>query len=145
MRAAFVEGVPLVVRADYQSDWLVKGRERAYKQQFYRNHPDLMADANDIVSRPDERLGTVAMTTLEKIGRAVPLDIFGLDFDVDDCGRIVFFEANATMNLFSTAPTEFDYPSSADATLLQRIETLLDRRANPAPWGAPSCRPCELL
>jgi glutathione synthase/RimK-type ligase-like ATP-grasp enzyme/Flp pilus assembly protein TadD len=129
MRAAFVEGVPLVVRADYQGDWLVKGREREYKQEFYRNHPDLMSDANDIVSRPHARLGAAAMTALEKIGRAVPLDIFGLDFDVDDGGRIVFFEANATMNLFSTAPAEFDYPRSADATLLEYVEALLKRRA----------------
>jgi hypothetical protein len=45
------------------------------------------------------------------------LDVFGIDFDVDANGLLVFYEANATMNLFSTARTEVPYPKEADDNL----------------------------
>jgi tetratricopeptide (TPR) repeat protein len=140
LRAAFVEGVPVIMRADYDRHWIVQGRKRAARQEFYRSHPDLLADADDIVARPAARLGAAAMETLEAIGRAIPLDIFGLDFDVDESGRLVFFEANASMNLFSNAPTEMDYPASADALLLASIERLLHVRAETGAAPAAAAR-----
>jgi len=61
-------------------------------------------------------LGAAAMATLEAIGRAFPLDVFGLDFDVDDSGSVVFFEANASMNLFPhPLAEELAYPPSSEA------------------------------
>lgn len=128
LRATFVDGVPLVSRAEYDTHWIVRARWRKERQEFYRRHLDLLADANDIVTRPHARLGEAAMATLDAIGRAIPLDIFGLDFDVDDFGRVLYFEANANMNLFSSAPADLDYPPSADALLLERIERLLHAR-----------------
>ena len=80
------------------------------------------------------------MAALEAIGRAIPLDIFGVDFDVDESGRLILFEANASMNLFSNAPPDMDYPASADATLLARIERVLHARAQS---GAASVRAAE--
>jgi hypothetical protein len=130
MRAAFVEGLPTIVRADYDLDWVVQGRKRESRQKFYRDHLDLLADANDIVARPSERLGAAAMAALESIGKLLPLDIFGIDFDVDEHGKIVFYEANACMNLFSNAPVEFSYPPEADATVFERMEHLMQRKAN---------------
>jgi hypothetical protein len=47
----------------------------------------------------------------------VPLDIFGIDFAVDPEGRVVFYEANATMNLFSTANKLVPNPKEADERL----------------------------
>jgi glutathione synthase/RimK-type ligase-like ATP-grasp enzyme len=132
LRAAFVEGVPVVMRADYDDRWIVQGRKWPAVQEFYRRHPDLLADADDIVRRPHIRLGASALAALAAIGRLLPLDICGVDFDLDDAGRIVFFEANASMNLFSTAPAELDYPPSADATLLEYVEALLHRRSDSA-------------
>jgi Flp pilus assembly protein TadD len=129
LRASFVEGVPVLMRADYHRHWIVKGRKWPAQQQLYRNHPDILADANDIVARPDVRLGSAAMAALGAIGRAIPLDIFCLDFDVDESGRVVFFEANPSANMFSNAPAEIDYPASADARLQELIERLLHARA----------------
>ena len=59
----------------------------------------------------------------------MPLDIFGMDFDVDDEGRVVFFEANATMLLLSNAPKDLDYPQGAQQIFLQRLDTLFRKRA----------------
>ena len=130
IRASFVDGLPTIMRADYDHGWIVQGRKKAGRREFYRDHPDLLADANDIVTRPLERLGAPALAALEAIGRLLPLDIFGLDFDVDDHGAIVFFEANASMNLFGRAPPEFPFPPVADATLMERIEQFLQRKAS---------------
>ena len=55
----------------------------------------------------------------------VPLDIFGVDFDVDADGRLMFFEANATMNLLSNAPAHMDYPPSAEREFLAAVDRLL--------------------
>ena len=55
-----------------------------------------------------------AMQSLRAIRDRIPLEVFGIDFDVDADGRVVFYEANATMNLFSTARAEVPYPKDAD-------------------------------
>jgi hypothetical protein len=63
---------------------------------------------------------------LRAIAGRIPLDIFGIDFDVDPDGRVIFFEANATMNLLSTAYSrEVDYPRHAEARLLAAIRSYL--------------------
>jgi tetratricopeptide (TPR) repeat protein len=141
LRAAFVEGVPVLMRADYGRHWIVRGRKWAEHRDLYRSHPDLLADADDIVARPEARLGAVAMAALDAIGRTVPLDIFCLDFDVDESGRLVLFEANACANLFSNAPAEIDYPPSADALLLELIERLLHARAEAGATSAKAAAP----
>ena len=58
-----------------------------------------------------------ALQALRAIRDRIPLDVFGVDFEVDADGRLVFFEANATMNLFSTARPEIPYPAEAEDRL----------------------------
>jgi hypothetical protein len=81
------------------------------------------------------------MAALDAIGRAIPLDIFCLDFDVDESGRVVFFEANPSANMFSNAPAEIDYPASADARLQELIERLLHARAEAGATTATTTAP----
>jgi D-alanine-D-alanine ligase-like ATP-grasp enzyme len=59
---------------------------------------------------------------LRAIRERIPLDVFGIDFNVDAEGRVVFFEANATMNLFSTALKECPNPKEADENLKQAFQ-----------------------
>ena len=65
------------------------------------------------------------MSALAEIGKAMPLDIFGVDFDVDADGRLLFFEANATMNLLSNAPPHIDYPAAAKREFMSAVDKLL--------------------
>jgi hypothetical protein len=51
-----------------------------------------------------------------------------MDFDVDDEGKVIFFEANASMNLFPKTPPEFPYPREAEIALIEQIDRLLERR-----------------
>jgi tetratricopeptide (TPR) repeat protein/glutathione synthase/RimK-type ligase-like ATP-grasp enzyme len=129
IRAAFVDGTPIIIRADYDQQWIVKSRG-ASPFEHYREQPDLLADANDIVSRPHDRLGAPAMEALEAVARSIPLEIFGMDFDVDDEGRVVLFEANASMNVGRImGPTEFAYPPEAMSRFISHIERLIQRKA----------------
>jgi len=128
MRAAFIGGQPIVIRADYARDRIVRSRF-VISLGVYHDHPDLVQKADAIIRAPRAELGEKPMATLEAIGQAIPLDIFGLDFDVDDDGNVVFFEANATMGLMTPAPDPFPYPPEATQRLTHALDQLLHRVA----------------
>ena len=48
---------------------------------------------------PEQALGKPAMDALREIRNRIPLDIYGIDFNLLPDGRIVFFEANAAMHI----------------------------------------------
>lgn len=127
IRAAFVEGVPTVIRADYDDQWMVRGRKFERILDHYRRDRALFDKANAIVEQ--QAIGDAAWQTLADVGRRIPLDVFGMDFDVNDEGQVVFFESNATMLLLSNAPPDLDYPMSAQAAFLKRLDALFMKRA----------------
>lgn len=127
IRAAFVEGVPTVIRADYDDQWMVRGRKFDRILDHYRRDRALFDKANAIVEQ--QAIGDAAWQTLMEVGQRIPLDVFGMDFDIDDEGRVVFFESNATMLLLSNAPPDLDYPMSAQAAFLKRLDALFMKRA----------------
>lgn len=127
LRAAFVEGVPTLIRADYDDQWMVRGRKFDRILDHYRRDPSIFDRANDIVEH--QALGDGVWQTLREVGRRIPLDVFGMDFDVDADGRVVFFECNATMLLLSNAPPDLDYPRSAQDAFLRRLDALFLKRA----------------
>jgi len=117
MRAAFVEREPVIIRADYSPFWMIHGRvplllvpDFRYSNELYKERPDLLEHANQIMRQPEQELGKDVIKTLRELAHACPLDIFGLDFDVDEHGRVVFFEANATMNFYINTEPELPYP-----------------------------------
>ena len=134
MRAAFVEKEPVIVRADSSPFWMIHGRvphllipDFRYSDELYKERPDLLEHANQIMRQPEQELGKAAMTTLRNLARACPLDIFGLDFDVDELGRVVFYEANATMNFYINADPEFPYPVESFGELDDRMHRYFRR------------------
>ncbi len=127
IRAAFVEGIPTVIRADYDDQWMVRGRKFERILDHYRRDRALFDMANAIVE--EQAIGDAAWQALLEVGRRIPLDVFGMDFDVNDEGRVVFFESNATMLLLSNAPRDLDYPMSAQAAFLKRLDALFMKRA----------------
>lgn len=128
IRAAYVAGVPTLMRVDYDAQWMVKGRKYSRILEHYRRDPGLLALADSFIREP-ERIGEKALAVLGEVGRRMPLDIFGLDFEVDHEGRVVFFESNATMNLLSTALPGCDYPRESEEALHALTEAFLRKRA----------------
>lgn len=68
--------------------------------QFMFDRPDLIKEEVELMRRPegdfDEKVHAVFDTVRQRLG----LDFFGMDFAFDPQGRMVLFEANATMSYF---------------------------------------------
>ena len=132
IRATVVKDEIIIVRADYDTFWKIYGRKSDERVAFYLNNAHLLEEEKRICEHPEEELGRSAIQSLVAIRKRVPLDVFGIDFDVDADGTLVFYEANATMNLFSTARAEVPYPKDAAARMrlgFQRYFTsLVERR-----------------
>jgi len=114
IRAVVVQDEIVIARVDYDTFWNVHGRKSAKRVPFYLENPYLLEEEKRICRDPEAGLGHAALASLRAIRDRIPLDVFGIDFDVDADGLLVFFEANATMNLFSTAKKEVPNPKEAD-------------------------------
>ena len=114
IRAAFVGDEIIISRVDYDNDWNVRGRRTAKRLAFYLEHLNLLDDEKRICANPAEALGRSAMQSLQEIRDRFPLDVFGMDFDVNADGLLVFYEANASMNLLSTAQKEIPNPKEPE-------------------------------
>lgn len=121
IRAAIVDREIFIVRVDYDTNWNVHGRKWGERVAFYQSNRHLLEAEDRACANPESELGQGIMRSLEGIRDRIPLEIFGVDFDVDKEGRLVFYEANATMNLLSTAPPVVDHPKHAQDRLLDAI------------------------
>lgn len=129
LRAAFVAGRPHLIRADYGLGWNVRARREAATQDLYRDKPELLERANRLVSQPESELPPDLTDRLVAIASRIPLDIFGMDFDVAPDGELVVFECNATMNLLSNVPGALAYPAEREAGFLEDVIRLFEQRA----------------
>ena len=117
IRAAIVKDEIFIVRVDYDTHWNVHGRKSDERVAFYLEHAYLLDHEKLICANPVAGLGRSAIESLRAIRDRISLDVFGVDFDVDRDGLLVVYEANATMNLLSTARAEVPHPKAADDCL----------------------------
>jgi len=125
IRACVVGGEVTVAQSGIYREWMVSGwRTQPEGIAFYRENPAAQAECCRISHEPDAMLGTQALETLAAVAGRVPLDIFGIDFDVDAEGRVVYFEAGATM-LFHVynelAPADLQLPAEPFARIDRAI------------------------
>jgi glutathione synthase/RimK-type ligase-like ATP-grasp enzyme len=131
IRAAIVKDEIVIIRVDYGTDWNVHGRRYEKCLPFYLANAHLLDEEKRICKDPEAGLGRSAIQSLRAIRDRIPMDVFGIDFAVDPDGLLIFYEANATMNLFSTARKEVPNPKEADDCLklaFQRYFTSLVAR-----------------
>ena len=116
-RAALVGDEIIPIRLDFSETWKVHGRLRPERRQFYRQRRHLLDREKQLLAAPNAVLTDGVIRTLRAIRQRIPLDIFGIDFDVAPDGRIIFFEANASMFLLELLdPEHADLFHSAAAT-----------------------------
>lgn len=97
-RAVYVGEAVTIFRGGCYSEWIVNGWfNKPWGIEFYRANPGAVDHLRAVLSNPRSELGAGCLETLKEVGRRIPLDIFGVDFDVDDAGRVVFFEASPGM------------------------------------------------
>jgi hypothetical protein len=132
MRAMLVDRQVIVTQAAMYREWMVSGwRRNPVGIAFYREHPHTIEECNRIVLDPAGCLGREAMAVLEAIGERLPLDIFGVDFDVDADGRVVFFEASPAMVVVRDegVPADIQQPVEPVDRFNAEVARLIDRRA----------------
>ena len=131
IRAALTEDEVIVSNPGFAANWLTSGgRVRQKGIDFYRANPETIAESRRIVLEPERSLGADCMRTLEAIRDRMPLDIFGVDFDIDDTGQVVFFEANAAMNLLKRdhEPIDVTLPDEPFERIKAAFRRAVDRR-----------------
>ena len=104
----FFLGRHIIFRHMLVSDhWNVHAKDR---MRYMFERPELRAEEAGLFEAPEGKLPADNIRTLEAIRDRMPLDFFGLDCGIMPDGRLVLFEANATMSFFPfmDAP-EFDY------------------------------------
>jgi Flp pilus assembly protein TadD/glutathione synthase/RimK-type ligase-like ATP-grasp enzyme len=100
IRAVLAEDDIIVAIPGYADEWMVGGGPgNPNWVDYYRAHPEAIEESRQIVLNPEGVLGAECIRTLEAIRDRMPMDLFGVDFDVDDAGQVVLFEANAAMNI----------------------------------------------
>jgi len=91
-RVVFVDRVPLPYHLAISSDWLVH-----YFSADMVAHPWKLAEEHRYLEDAPAVLGRRAWAVLEQIAQRMDLDYCGADFTLLPDGRVLLFEANATM------------------------------------------------
>jgi len=115
----------LAVSADWKVHYFTaamaaNAAHRAEEQSFIEDMPAV--------------LGPRAMTALARIGRSLGLDYAGVDFALGADGRVLLFEANATMVVHPPDPDPmWDYRRAPIGRVLGAVRRMLLTRARVAP------------
>jgi len=132
IRAVFVGDEIVLNVVGMNREWMVSGwRANPVGIAFYRENPQLLDECNAILNDPGGELGTPVMHTFAAIRERIPLDMFGIDCDVDSEGRVVFFEAAAAMIFhanYRAAPEDVRVPRAPLDRLDDAFHRLVDRK-----------------
>jgi len=104
----FFIGRQIILRHMLVSDhWNVHADDRS---RYMTSRPKLVAEERALFETDSDPLPPSVRRALEGVRERMDLDFFGMDFGVTRDGRVVLFEANATMSFFPySADPQFDY------------------------------------
>jgi tetratricopeptide (TPR) repeat protein len=91
-RAIFVDRRPYPYHLGISDHWLVH-----YASSLTPRDPDHQAEEMRFLEDPAQAVGETAWAAIGAVGRRLDLDYAGLDFSILPDGRVLVFEANATM------------------------------------------------
>jgi len=132
IRAAFFPDEIIIIACGYYSEWMVAGwRTNEAGQSFYDAFPDRVIDMQRALRDPETVLGPQFMPVLEAVRERVPLDVFGMDFDLDDDGHVVLFEAQSTAILLmphGNVPEHLQLPPELDDRVNGAFRRLVRRK-----------------
>ena len=105
---AFFIGQRIILRHMVASDhWNVHAKD---KRRFMADRPGLIGEERALFEEPEQAFSPQVSQVLKAVRARMALDFFGMDFGIAADGRVVLFEANATMNFFPFLPDpEFAY------------------------------------
>ena len=126
IRAAVIGDEVFITHVHLNPSWNVHRERDAAKIAAFDPDGRATAEAGHMIANPEEALGRPAMAALQEIRRRTPLDFYGIDFDLMKDGRVLFFEANAAMNVVLS-----DRPGRerARGAMREAVRRLLESRA----------------
>ncbi len=137
-RVIFIDRRPYPYHLAIGEDWLVH-----YVTALMQHHATRRAEEARFLADPAAALGGRAMAALAAIGKRLDLDYAGVDFSRLADGRVLVFEANATMVVHPETPgSAFDYKNTAVSAILAAFDTFVATRmhssaATPPPTSSP--------
>ena len=103
---------------------------REWKVHYFS--ADMVSDAGHraederFLAGPVEAIGAAAWAALERVRDALGLEYAGIDFGIDAAGRIVVFEANATMIVLPPGPDSmWNYRRAPVARVIEAVRAML--------------------
>ena len=125
-RVMSIDGALYPLHLAISPNWKVHYASSAMRDvaSFRREEGAFLADPASIA-------GPRAMRTLEGIAAMMNLDYGGIDFGLDRQGRVVVFEANGAMAIFSPdGDPRWDYRRAATANALDAVKRMLVSRGS---------------
>lgn len=87
------------------------------------------AEDERFLTDPDAVIGAPALAALDAVREVAGLDYMGIDFSIDRSGRVVVFEANATMIVLPPPPDAiWDYRRAPVARILSAVRAMVLER-----------------
>jgi glutathione synthase/RimK-type ligase-like ATP-grasp enzyme/tetratricopeptide (TPR) repeat protein len=124
-RAAVIGQRIFITHVHFGTDWSV----HRIRDEELRSEVDGLvrhvAGAQALLDETDSQESNVVLRALEGVRQKIPLDVFGIDFDVIADGRLLFFEANAAMNIsFRETGRNTEIRANMKAAFLDLINTV---------------------
>jgi tetratricopeptide (TPR) repeat protein len=124
-RVVFIDRKPYPYHLAIKDDWLVH-----YFSSEMSGDAPRQAEELRFLENPVDALGERAMVAITAIGERLDLDYAGVDFSIMPDGRVLVFEANATMLVHPETEPEFLYKNIYFERISQAFQTLVDRHAH---------------
>ena len=99
IRAAVIGEELIISHVHFSEQWNVHRERDDAKIQSVNQKKSIVSFADSILNDPSDALGRPALLALEAIKKRIPLDLYGIDFDLMPDGQVLFFEANAAMTI----------------------------------------------
>lgn len=123
-RVLFVDRQPYAYHMAVGSHWIVHHDTAGMQYDAWKRREE-----EAFLADPQRVLGEQAMAAVQSIGRALDLDYGGVDFSVLPDGRVLVFEANATMLAHpEEAGGVYDYKNPYVRKICDAFDAMLARR-----------------
>ncbi len=122
-RMIFVDRVPYPYHLAIGKNWLLH-----YKTAYMADDTARRGEEERFLADPEAALGTKAWAALHAVARRLDLDYAGIDFSLLPDGRVLFFEANATMLVHPEREARFAYKNPAVDAIFAAFDALMERR-----------------
>jgi tetratricopeptide (TPR) repeat protein len=125
-RVIFIDGEILPYHLAIHDHWKVH-----HFRTDMAHHPWMRTEEARFLADMPGALGTANLHALRAIAKATGLDYGGVDFGIDAAGRIVVFEANASMLIHDEKAECFAYKNEYIARIKNAFDAMLARRRLP--------------